>query len=145
MSKLILIRGLPGSGKTTFAHKIVNKTLDNVVHVEIDDYWLRPDGYYDFNAALLDAAHAWCQHRARIGLLQAMTAGAGTVIVSNTFATWREIEPYIRLAREFKSEVEVITLNTMYGSIRSVLEATMTKTRVRFESHDTILANISMV
>lgn len=49
---MVCCRGLPGSGKSTVA-----RTLAPVV-TEADQFFVRPDGSYGFNPALLGRAHA---------------------------------------------------------------------------------------
>jgi adenylate kinase family enzyme len=43
-----IMMGLPGSGKSTKAKKLA---LGNDFIFSTDNYWIRPDGYYDFNAS----------------------------------------------------------------------------------------------
>jgi adenylate kinase family enzyme len=45
-SRLIIIRGLPGSGKSTFAKSYFN----GYIHLEADMYFVQPDGSYDWVA-----------------------------------------------------------------------------------------------
>ena len=53
MKQLILLRGLPGSGKSTFA-----KSLGGI-HIEADQYFMQ-DGEYKFDASQLKHAHNYC-------------------------------------------------------------------------------------
>ena len=100
---LVVTRGIPGSGKSTLAQQIAQENergspIDYVYVIPIfgtDDYWLRPDGYYDFNAARLSHAHAWNKNR----VAAKMKGGHSLIIVDNTNTTWQEIEPYVRLAK----------------------------------------------
>jgi len=50
-----LIRGLPGSGKTTMAKKI-----EGFEHFEADQYFEK-DGSYEFDPSELNSAHEECQ------------------------------------------------------------------------------------
>ena len=50
MGHLILVRGLPGSGKSTEAKKIA-KT--GYYHFEADQYFITPSGEYKFDKNLL--------------------------------------------------------------------------------------------
>ena len=78
MSKLILIRGLPGSGKTTRANE-ERRHYPEMVHLEADMFF-EADGSYKFNPLYLKTAHDWCYSNAVFNLL----AGKD-VIVSNSY------------------------------------------------------------
>ena len=55
MSKeLILVRGIPGSGKSTFA-----KSLGGT-HFETDKFFM-VDGEYKFDGTKIKEAHKWCK------------------------------------------------------------------------------------
>jgi hypothetical protein len=95
-ARLILIRGLPGSGKTTRAKRLAETGRAcglTVRHYEADDYFTAPDGTYSFDPTRIADAHGWCLYLTE----QALAAGE-TVIVSNTFTTRSEMEPYLRVA-----------------------------------------------
>lgn len=120
---LILIRGLPGSGKSTQAKK-----YEGFVHVEADMYLIGPDGVYRFDPKRLGEAHAWCRNTARAAL-----AEGKNVVVSNTFTTRAEIEPYITMAHELGVTMITVTMTGNWGSIHGVPEATMENMRRRWE------------
>jgi NEDD4-binding protein 2 len=59
---LIIMRGCPGSGKSTLSKKIeqdADLKTDGVAVFSTDNYWLRPDGIYDFNFRYIKEAHQW--------------------------------------------------------------------------------------
>ena len=89
MTTLYLIRGLPGTGKTTLAERLKG---DGVM-VAADDYFYCEDGTYRFDPKLLGRAHADCQLRACIGLRDGKD-----VVVHNTFSQRWEMEHYIDMA-----------------------------------------------
>jgi predicted kinase len=126
MSKLTLIRGIPGSGKSTRAREIVAQT--GAKHYEADQYFVGDDGVYRFDPSQLYRAHRECMRRTR----DSLEAGLD-VVVSNTFTTHREIEPYIELAEELGAEVEVFVAVGNYGSIHNVPEEALERMRARWQ------------
>ena len=98
---LKLIRGLPGSGKSTAAAN--SKPLESVWMLEADQYFM-VDGVYRFDACQINDAHEWCQNQCREMLKN------GTVIVANTFTQRWEMEPYLQMAADACVEVEVVDL-----------------------------------
>ena len=119
---LTLVRGLPGSGKSTYA-----KTL-NTLHVEADMYHMH-DGKYSFDGSRARMAHEWCQRTVLMALEYGMD-----VVVSNTFTERWEIEPYLRLAARFRAHVRIVRMTGTYGTVHSVPEVTMARMRDRFEA-----------
>jgi len=89
--EIVLIRGVPGSGKTTMAKKMVG-----YMHFEADMY-LEVSGKYVYDAAKVPKAHDWCVASARAALEQGKN-----VVVSNTFAKVWELKRYIDLGYPFR-------------------------------------------
>ena len=123
--KLVLIRGLPGSGKSTMA-----KTLEKVGyrHIEADQYFNGPSGR-DFNYSLVRDAHAWCLGRTKTCLAE----GYDTV-VSNTFTQLWEMKAYVELANSPEAELIVIEATEMYKSTKDVPQSVIDNMRKRWES-----------
>lgn len=116
MQHLILIRGLPGSGKSTFANIIANAM--GACHVETDMYFTHDDGSYHFDARKLTAAHAWCRD-----CTNTMLREGRDVIVANTFSRRWEIDPYYEIAMDIgadKVRVYEMTMNTQFESVHGV-------------------------
>jgi predicted kinase len=124
--KLIIIRGLPGSGKTTKAKEMVREN-PNFKHYEADMYFEK-DGEYKFVPSDLSKAHNWCYQMAE----QSIQLG-DTVIVSNTFTTQREVDPYSKLAKKYNIPFEIILLTENYGNIHGVPQETLNKMQRRFQ------------
>lgn len=89
MKEIVLMRGLPGSGKSYSA-----KTHGDVVR-STDDFFVGADGVYRFDPARLAEAHAWNQAR----VAEDIKAGVEQVVVDNTNTCLWEMTPYVRLAR----------------------------------------------
>lgn len=98
---LILLRGLPGSGKTTFSRTF----KDARVFAADDFFYKRGEGKYAFDPTLLGEAHLACQRETR-GALEA----GEVVVVTNTFSQRWELEAYFRIAAEVGVRVTVADL-----------------------------------
>lgn len=123
---MILIRGLPGSGKTTLANNLLD-VYKYGVSIEADHYFENEAGEYIFNKDALREAHAYCQRRAA----EELTAG-NTVIVSNTFTTIRELQPYFDIAKAAGIVPTVLVCQNDWGSIHNVPAETMAAMKKRF-------------
>jgi predicted kinase len=102
MKELILVRGCPGSGKSTFAKLLGGK------HIEADMFFMK-DGEYQFDFTKLKDAHRWCN--TIVGSW--MSDGEERVVVSNTFTQEWEMKDYYDWAKDFDYKVfSVIVENT---------------------------------
>lgn len=129
MADLILVRGLPGSGKSTLAKRLAADSEDCMLHVETDEYFVGEDGAYNFNAALLPTAHAWCQESARAAL-----DSGRSVIVSNTFTQKWEMAPYVKMAELGGHVLGIVICCGIWQSCHDVPEAAILRMRDRWEN-----------
>ncbi|XP_054020572.1 uncharacterized protein LOC104306106 isoform X2 [Dryobates pubescens] len=97
---LLILRGLPGSGKSTLSRILLGQSREGIVF-STDDYFHQQDGY-TYNAAHLGDAHDWNQRRAK----QAMEQGKSPVIIDNTNTQAWEMKPYVEVALEKGYRVE---------------------------------------
>ncbi|XP_021397617.2 NEDD4-binding protein 2-like 2 isoform X2 [Lonchura striata] len=97
---LVILRGLPGSGKSTLSRVLLGQSCDGIV-LSTDDYFHQQYGY-TYNAAQLGDAHEWNQKRAK----QAMEQGKSPVIIDNTNTQAWEMKPYVEVALEKGYRVE---------------------------------------
>ena len=126
---LYAVRGIPGSGKSTFA-----KTLGGT-HFETDMFFMK-DGEYKFDMSKLKEAHKWCQDSVNSAMILNHTAGLNNVIVvSNTFTQEWEMKPYIDMAERYDYKVFSIIVENRHGGVNehNVPEETLTLMRDRFE------------
>lgn len=91
---LYLVRGLPGSGKTTLAEKLKLEGVVDEVY-SADDFFEEKDSagnliYYNWSFDKLDDAHNECRRKSREALMQGKN-----VAIHNTFSKGWEIQRYI--------------------------------------------------
>lgn len=99
MLTLTLIRGLPGSGKTTFA-----KTL-GCVYFSADDRMVDATGAYAFDPTKLDKCHRGCQ-----GDVESLFERGESCAVANTFSCRWEMKPYRELAARYGARLFIVDL-----------------------------------
>ena len=102
MRKVTILRGVPGSGKSTIAREM------NVPTVSADHYMVDADGNYNFDPARLQYAHRECLSEYMRHMLE---WGTPHVIVDNTNITAVECAPYVAIAQAIGADVEVLTID----------------------------------
>lgn len=80
MRKLVIMRGLPGSGKSTEALRLAMESGHGGAICSTDEYFIGSDGVYRFDPKRIALAHTWNQERARTY----MKDGCPLVIIDNT-------------------------------------------------------------
>lgn len=113
MKTLYIVRGVPGSGKSTFA-----KSLGGT-HFETDSYFM-VDGEYKFDFTKLKEAHKWCQDSVNTAMILNHTTGQNEVIVvSNTFTQEWEMQPYFEMAESWGYQVFSIIVENRHGGVNA--------------------------
>ena len=112
---LTLVRGLPGSGKSTFANLITNKFSI----CEADLFFYDKEGNYNFDGSRLKLAHVWCfnQVRTRMEDNKLNPQFYPEIVVSNTFTQEWEMEKYYELAEEYGYKVFSIIVENRHGGV----------------------------
>ena len=121
---LYIVRGIPGSGKSTFA-----KTLGGQ-HYEADMYFINENGEYNFDVTKIKDAHKWCQSFVETD----MVLEYPKIVVSNTSTQEWEMEPYFKLAKEYGYTVFTIVVENRHGGVNQhgVPEDKLEQMRNRF-------------
>lgn len=105
MSKsLIILRGLPGSGKNTFAE------LFGAPICCADDY-LYINGEYVWTTMRVARAHMLCQEKCE----QLLKSGEPTVVVANTNVRERDVAGYTKMGKHYGYKVFSIIVENRHG------------------------------
>lgn len=118
MNHLYIIRGLPGSGKSTFAHKLGVKVVES-------DQFFENAGEYQFNPSKLPQAHEWCYNEVLWWLRNT------DVAVANTFSRIWEFQKYLNLP----NPKTVLTMEGSYVNLHGVPQENIEKMKDRWEKY----------
>jgi predicted kinase len=126
---LIILRGIPGCGKSTFAEFLSSDSGGQNI-CTADDFHMK-DGKYDWKPENVRAAHEWCQSKARTF----MRIGVSPVIVANTSTTINEMQVYFDMAKEYGYTVFSVIVENRHGGVNThnVPEETIEKMKNRFD------------
>lgn len=101
--RVIILRGISGSGKTTYRHK----KFPDAPYVSSDDFFINRYGIYEYDRGKLGKAHNYCLRE----FIEWITEGNPDVlVVDNTNTRVAEIAPYYAVAECYGYKPEVLTL-----------------------------------
>lgn len=123
---LIIVRGIPGSGKSTFAKEIVKMFPDDSVHWESDMFFMH-NGVYCWKPDKIHLAHRWCQQK-----VEKSFDAVDIVVVSNTFTTESEMKSYLDFAKENGISVQIVRMENRFENEHGVPDSTLEKMKARF-------------
>lgn len=107
MKRMILLCGLPASGKTKF-HKDNPELFKGVVRLSLDDFRRLMTGK-DFHLPFEPVVHAWIDMTGRYHLSQGQSILIdATAVRSNLRTKW------VKLAKEYDFRTEIYFINTPY-------------------------------
>jgi predicted kinase len=133
MKKLYIVRGLPGSGKSTFAEALVGSDF---LVCEADKYFI-VDGEYKFDGTKIKQAHEWCRNRVETYMKDSLVNDQfyREIAVSNTFTQEWEMESYYKLAEQYGYVVFSIIVENRHGgkNAHGVPDEKLEQMKNRFE------------
>jgi predicted kinase len=122
---LYIVRGIPGSGKSTFAKQLTSNVF------EADHYFIDNEGNYNFDPSKIKDAHKDCQDNVRY----AMESSISKIAVSNTSTQDWELQPYFELAKKYGYTVFSVVVENRHEGVNQhgVPEDKLELMRNRFE------------
>lgn len=127
MSVLTLVRGVPGSGKSTMALELLKRN-GNADHWEADMFFIDGSGLYSYDPRKVAKAHKWCLARTAESLKKGRD-----VIVSNTFIRRWELDPYLKLSIKYDADVVYTTCVGRFKNVHGVPDETVESMRDNME------------
>jgi len=134
MSKLlVLLRGLPGSGKSSFAKHM----WSDFVICEADQFFYDSDGNYNFDPSKLKDAHKYCRDKVETFMSdnEKNSQFYPEIVVSNTFTREWEMDEYFKLAKKYNYQVVSLIVENRHGNknVHGVPDSKIEEMRNRFE------------
>jgi len=129
MRELLLLRGLPGSGKSSLAEILSEKGKHP--QYSIDDYFINSRGEYVFEFDKNHLAYKECQKKVE----ESMNSEAPFIIVHNVFSMEWEWEPYFKLASKYSYRVHVVCVENHHGgkNVHDVSQEQLEKMAAKFK------------
>lgn len=109
--ELVIIRGLPGSGKSTKA----KKDFPGYLHYEPDHLFCDTNGIYKFDLQLWSRACDLVQC-----LVDCALSRQENVLVSDVFPCLEDVQPYQDLAQQHGAKFKIVTCTEQFGNIHRV-------------------------
>lgn len=128
MLNLIILRGAPGSGKSTFCNKLIERYKDYVVTVCSNDQFMFEDGKYKWSEQKLNKAMVLCF----IKCIRALEDEHEIIVIDNTNLTPKYYEKYIIAAEFYGYKVYFCHLKGEYQNIHGVSETQVNESRSKY-------------
>lgn len=130
---LILLRGIPGSGKSTIGEIILQTTQQQQKPdvLSADNFFVDDKGNYNFDSTKLKEAHNLCQQKCA----ERMRLEFSRIVVANTFTQEWEMEPYFEMAKRYGYRVHTLIVENRHGSknLHNVPDDKLEQMKDRFE------------
>jgi len=125
---LFVIRGVPGTGKSTLARKIAGRNIASA-----DDFFMQinsdGDEVYNFQPAQLGNARRNCQYR----ISQMMSRGVSPIAVHDHFLKNCDWEPYVRLCSTHGYTPFVIACSSVLDKDKNFTDDVLQRMKNDFE------------
>lgn len=111
---ILILRAVPGSGKTTLAEAIKSLSVDDVVICCADDYFhLNEEGTYQFDSNKLNLAHSYCKQT----FDEALQHSKPFIIVANTNTKTKDFKYYEKMGNKNGYLVSTVIVENRHGGV----------------------------
>ncbi len=129
---LILLRGIPGSGKSTLGEIILQTPQQqNPDVLSADNFFVDENGVYNFDSTKIKEAHNMCQQKCA----ERMRLEFSKIVVANTFTQEWEMQPYFEMANRYGYRIHTLIVENRHGSrnVHNVPDEKLGQMKDRFE------------
>lgn len=114
MKTLYIVRGCPGSGKSTFARSVAKPWQI----FEADQFFMK-NGKYEFDYTKIKDAHQDCKNRVRNAMRPSLFRDLfyNTIVVSNTFTQEWEMKFYRVIAKKYGYRIFYVIIENRHEGI----------------------------
>ena len=130
---LVIMRGPPGSHKSSVAAHFI-ETIPNTVSCSADNYFVKPDGEYEWYPKGLGKAHENC----RMLCEKHMRDSKECIIIDNTNIKNKDYDDYLKLAKKHNYFVVQCVPDGRDDSIHEVPKDKIEQMRTGLEANDKI-------
>lgn len=124
-SVLYIIRGLPGSGKSTLGEQLCpGRSFQD------DDYWTGPDGVYRYDPETTEQANRHCYNQVRTAMTD---PSQQPVAVCCPFVRKSDYASYLQLCKELGWQAFVVVCLNEYGDVHDVQPSSRARMIERWE------------
>lgn len=111
---IVLIRGISGAGKTTFANAIAKPWQI----FEADQFFMKK-GKYEFDGSKLKDAHNWCKKRVHYWMHPSIFGSIffRKIVISNTFTQDWEMRYYQIIAKKYGYKLHTVIVENRHGGV----------------------------
>lgn len=127
-----ILRGLPGSGKSTWAEK-----QSGAIIVSTDRFMVDDSGNYEFKREKLPEVHLRCYRVLDIYLR--IYTDKQLILVDNTNLSIAEIAPYYALGEEYEHNVTILEFSGGYQNVHGVPPETLEVMKKIKEANDALM------
>lgn len=129
-TELVIVRGLPGSGKSSYA----KERFPDHLQYEPDHWFSDVKGNYRFDLQMWDLA---CE--SVYTLTDHALSRGESVVIADVFGSPDEIVPYQQLARFHEVRLRIFTRESSFGSIHRVPKTVLDSMSEDFVPHDELM------